>query len=85
MINEGLNLPKKNPTEITFDGLDVQYRSDKYGKGIEITGSLSQYNSGRATEVTFTPDQIDIEVEEIWNEHWEEISDEIEQAYYNQK
>lgn len=85
MINEGLNLPKKHPTEITFDGLRVQYRSDKYGKGIEITGSLSEYNTGRSIEVIFTPDTINGDVEEIWNEHWEEISDEIENEYWKQK
>lgn len=82
MMKEGLNLQKKHPSEITFDGLDVQYRSDQYGKGIEITGSLSKYNTGRSIEVTFTPDKMDDNVEEIWDEHWEEISDEIERAYW---
>ena len=86
ILRESLvNVVKKPKPVITFDGVDFNYQTSKYGRPIEVTGILVPYNSGRAWEYEVQTDEfLDQEDEIIHDEHWEEIRDEILNAYYDQ-
>jgi hypothetical protein len=57
---------------------DVNYQITVDGTLFEIEGELVPYNSGRAEEYKFEPSQFDDkETEEYYDEHWEEIEEQI--------
>jgi len=81
ILNEGLNLPKQQ-TAISFDDKYAYYATSKYGNAFNISGTMEKYHSGRSEEFNFVPDEMDNETEIIWDEHWEDISKEIENEYW---
>jgi hypothetical protein len=92
IISEGLNLPKKKKfnTEIIFDEdedrINFNYESDKFDSPVEFTGQLKSYDSGRMTDYEVELDSFNSEEEiKIWEENWEDIQEEIINAYFNQK
>ena len=45
---------------------------------------MRKYHSGRSEDYEFIPDSFDAETEEYWDRNWEDISDEIVDAYYEE-
>lgn len=89
-LDEQLNLPKKEiKTEIYIDDENVvTYSTNKFGGKFEITGNIKTYRRGkkydeRRPAFEFEVDSFyDDEDQSIWDEHWEEISDDIESYYW---
>ena len=74
--------------EITKDGrsYDVTYSFMLNNDLKEITGKLTSYDSGRATEYEFESDWFtDKKTEVYYDENWEEIQDEILDKFYEKK
>lgn len=64
--------------------IEVNYQTNKYGDDMEITGILEPYNTGRMTDYKFEPDWFDSKkTEDIYNQHWEDIEEEIKNEYYS--
>jgi len=62
------------------DGYEVNYQFDDY----EITGVLQKYYTGRGNEYEFQPSWFaDKRTEEYYDEHWEDVEDEILSVFYS--
>lgn len=66
--------------DISFDGKNVTYIKNDF----EITGIMRKYHSGRSEDYEFIPDSFDAETEDYWDMNWEDISEEIVNAYYEE-
>lgn len=73
---------KREGPKITFDGNAVYYE-DYLADGslFEMDGTLEFYDSGRATELKFSPTEVSNE--DYYEENWEEIEDNIRAVYYS--
>lgn len=63
--------------------LHVTYSTTIGDVEIEFEGTLIPYNTGRAINYKFDPDWFADEESGVWfDEHWEEIEEEILNSYY---
>jgi hypothetical protein len=62
----------------------VNYQTSKFGKFIEISGTLMPYNTGRCEEYEFETDFMEEEYEAIYDENWETIEQDIQDEFYKQ-
>lgn len=80
IFEEDIDIRSKNNNNhhITFN-----YQSEKYGAFIEISGQLIEFDSGRDYEFRVEPDTIEDKImDNIWSENWEDIEQEIIDAYW---
>lgn len=79
-------IPDERSSRNQKSNYDVNYQITIDSELIEITGSLNMYNSGRADEYEFEPDQfLDSNTESYYDNHWEEIESDILKAFYQRR
>lgn len=70
--------------EKDIDSIRVDYSRTVDGNQIEFDGTLAKYRTGRSEEHTFEPGWfLDKSSEAYYDENWEQVEDEILQAYNN--
>jgi hypothetical protein len=78
------DIDERAPRKKKIHTYDVSYHITVDGVLVEITGTLSPFGSGRATEYEFEPGQFSGSTEEkYYDENWEKIESDILDAFDN--